>query len=166
MTEGDLEHSGNPTDFAIDGEGFFAVNNNGKVLYTKDGEFKVADGYLVTKEGYEVLDVNGNPVRFTDKTEIDSQGNIYDETGKEVSKLGLYSIEDPQKFGYTYYTSSNATPTDFRILQGYVEKSNVDAVKNMVNLISASRHFDIVNRVITTEDELTNKVLNTVGSVR
>ena len=173
MSQGRLERTSNPYDLAIDGEGFFAVEYGGKVLYTRAGNFKRSfDGYLVTNDGLYVLDRNLNRIKLEDGAVIGEDGAVYKD-GKEIAKIGIFKFDHPEKlkkFGYTYFEetseSGRPVPSNSGVLVGYLERSNVNALREMVNMIKALRHFEISQRTITTSDELLGRLINNLASLR
>jgi len=175
FTEGALENTKIPTHLAIRGDGFFAIERNGRIFYTRDGEFTLdSQGFLVTKSGDRVLDVNGNPIMFLDGYSFDEEGNLRDQNGNVVTRLGVYTFDDPrrlEKFGNNYFyeteRSGRARPSqNFRILVGYVEKSNVEVVKAMVGMINALRHYETSQRAILVNDETLGRLINNVATIR
>ncbi|HRD19634.1 MAG TPA: flagellar hook-basal body protein [Fervidobacterium sp.] len=167
FTQGNLEQTGVETNFAIDGNGFFAVNKNGTVYYTRNGEF-IADENrrLVNTQGYTLLDINGNEIIFPEGGSVGQDGNIFDANGNIVATVGIYNLSNPRKIGETLFNGDAQQSDDFRILSGFVEKSNVNAVREMVKMIEAQRHYDSVSKAIYVHDELLNKVINNVGALR
>lgn len=173
MDQGPLERTGNPLDLAIDGDGFFAVEKNGEILYTRAGNFKLTpDGFIVTPDGAYLLDEDGNRVKVDGDLTIDRDGVVYI-NGERRTKIAVYAFDDPkrlEKVGYTYFkpTESSGKPkkVSVGILQGYVEKSNVNALRDMVEMIKALRHFEISQRVVTSSDELLGRLINNVGTLR
>jgi len=173
MSHGPLEYTGNPLDLAIDGEGFFAVEKSGKVLYTRAGNFKLDEqGRIVTTDGALLLSVEGKPIKVSRNVTITRDGRVFD-GGKEIARVGVYVFEDPQKLkkvGYTYFAPTEASGDPKRgsigIRQGYIERSNVNALRGMVEMIKALRHFEISQRVVTSSDELLGRLINNAGSLR
>ncbi|MFN4199730.1 MAG: flagellar hook-basal body protein [Fervidobacterium gondwanense] len=172
FTQGNLEQTNVQTHLAISGDGFFAVQKNGKTLYTRNGEFVIDnERRLVNTQGYYLLDNNGQIVRFPENGSIDEKGNVRDANGNLVATVPIYSIQNPEKVGETLFTGQAQvidmnTPNDIRILQGFVEKSNVNAVREMVRMIEAHRHYDATSKTIAVHDELLNKLINNVGALR
>ncbi|QTA38670.1 flagellar basal-body rod protein FlgF [Thermosipho ferrireducens] len=166
FSQGVLEHTGVPTNMAIDGSGFFVVKKGDKTLYTRNGEFILNnEGYLTTNEGYYVLDVNGKPIKLDRDFEIADDGTIVN--NGRIVKIAIVELDNLQKLGNTFFTGSPKTiRKQFRILPGYVEKSNVDIVKNMVKMIEATRHYEVLAKAIVVHDELLNKSVNSVGTLR
>lgn len=80
MGQGSLQPTGRVTDMAIDGDGFFVVEKNGEVAFTRDGSFSLdKDGSLVTADGYRVTDTDGNPIEVPTKVRL-----LVDADGKPV----------------------------------------------------------------------------------
>jgi len=174
FTQGPVEYTGNPYDVAIDGEGFFAVDRNGDVLYTRAGNFKRnAEGFLVTNEGDYVLDESGSKIKIPDGAFISEDGVIYDKNNQKIAKIATVVFKNPEKLkkiGYNYFKetkeSGKASFAKLGLKVGYIEKSNVNALREMVNMIKALRHFEVAQRSITTSDELLGKLFNNVGTLR
>lgn len=180
-SQGSLELTDNPLDIAINGRGFFRVQSpNGEELYTRAGSFQLdQDGRLVTPEGFEVLPGINIPQEALDIS-INKDGEIQatlqgqvnpqvvgqldlaifpNEAGLEA--IGSNLLRESQASG----PATVAVPgTDGfgSIEQGFLERSNVDPVQEITNLISAQRAYELNSRVITTADEM----LNAVNSMR
>ncbi len=167
FTDGVYEETRVNTHLALSGNGFFKVQRGNQTLYTRNGEFIVnRDGYLVNTQGEYVLDSNNNRIVFPENGSIDEQGNILDGFGNLVGTIAVVGLDSPRKVGYNNFVGQEIQPGEFRILTGFVEKSNVNAVREMVKLIEAHRHYDITSKSILVHDELLNKVINNVGTLR
>jgi flagellar basal-body rod protein FlgG len=176
---GNFEMTGNPLDFAIDGEGFFMVlGPKGDIVYTRDGSFKVSvtdqGKMLTTSDGYPVLDENGMEIYLdvdTSKLNVSASGEMsyIDETGASVpldQRLGLVKFENRnglESTGKNFYaqTSASGEPlldsdigTKSLINQSFLEASNVQVVEEMVKLIVAQRAYEINSKAIQTSDEM------------
>ena len=88
--QGSLEETNLPLDFAIQGEGFFAIQTVDGVAYTRAGSFTLDnEGYLCLSELGRVLDREGNPIQLpTDKLDVDAQGNLSTQGGEYLATLG------------------------------------------------------------------------------
>ena len=182
---GSFKVTDNSTDFAIKGDGFFAIaytdkQGNSSVKYTRDGAFTVnTQGYLVTKDCDYVLNANdarnGNvngriQVDPTQKITVDELGNIY-QNDQQVGTIGIVDFADYDylaKYGENMYDLVNGgtvTAADGRIVQGTLESSNVNVVSEMVNMITISRAYQAGQKVINTIDETLDKAVNQVGNV-
>lgn len=189
FTQGILQETGNDYDFAIQGKGFFMVQQqDGSVGYTRNGSFTLATGtngtVLATSSGKPVLDTNGAPIVFdesydTTKITIDESGNIsYPDENNNAQpigvQLGIVQFNNPsglEKMSESLYkvTPASGEPrletidpslTKSKILKGYVEGSNVQAVDEMVNLIVAQRAYEMNSKTITASDEMLQQANN------
>ncbi|MGC8902922.1 MAG: flagellar hook-basal body protein [Fervidobacterium sp.] len=168
-SQGILEQTNVPSHLAISGEGFFSVRRGNDTLFTRNGEFlRDNTGKLVTTQGYTLVDENGRDITVPEQFSVDESGNILDAGGNKIGRIPVFNLNEPRKIGDTLFTGqSQVAPQDsFRILSGYVEKSNVNAVKEMVKMIEAHRHYEATSKVIVVHDELLNKVINNVGALK
>ena len=95
--QGGLEETGQPLDFAIEGDGFFALETpNGERVYTRNGNFSLDDeGYLWLSSYGRVLNANGEPMRLiTDRITADDDGNLFTENGGYLGRIGVFRFED------------------------------------------------------------------------
>lgn len=167
QSQGTLKSTGGLLDFAIQGNGMFAVQINGNRQYTRNGTFDVglANGvpYLTTTNGAFVLDNAGNPIQIP-QTE---DGNL-DVSGL-VDRIGVYCFDRPGKMNPVSGTAYQPTQAsgaarlavrgqDYTIMQGAVEQSNVQMQDEMTDMIMAQRAFQISARVVQTEDEIEQNV--------
>jgi len=173
FSTGMLAETGNPTDVAIEGDGFFRVTTpNGDLRYTRDGAFHVdASGLLVTGDGY-VVDGNisiPEGVPHSNVT-IGVDGSVTAEIDGDVQNLGqipLYRFRNPAGLsneGGNLYASTLASgdPTTGipgqngagTLRQYFLEKSNVEVVTELVSLITAQRAYEINSRAIRAGDEM------------
>ena len=174
--EGALEATHRRTDMALMGKGFFTVYNpsNKQYYYTRDGHFTVnKDHILVDSNGNELTGITGKNIKFHDDYSIDKNGFIRDGKNKIVNKLMVVNFKDPtqlRKVGYTYYLATKQSGTanydkGTVIKTGYLEKSNVNAVEEMVKMITAQRVYEFNSKTITTVDQLLDKLVNQVARI-
>jgi flagellar basal-body rod protein FlgG len=181
---GSFMETNNDFDLAIDGEGFFAVLlPNDEVRYTRDGSFKLSvdddESMLVTSEGYMVLSEDDDEIiiesGLADIT-IDDLGYITgrDEEGELVDlgriKLVRFSNQEGlSSEGLNLYSATVASGEEIpieaedmqgRVVQGYLEASNVQVVDEMVKMITAQRAYEINSKTIQTADEMLQLVNN------
>lgn len=164
-TEGNL-------DFAIQGDGYFAVSDGDKIMYTRDGCFSIStesDGsYLVNKQGLYVLDSENRRISVDrDDFNIYIDGSIGD-TGAFIAvydfanKDGLYHAGG--NCFETTAVSGEAVPVESKtVKQGFLEKSNVDFGQEMINMIEAQRAYQLSSRVVKTIDEMEGNANNLRG---
>jgi flagellar basal-body rod protein FlgG len=148
-TQGDLTNTGNPLDVAIMGRGFFQIQAaDGTTLYTRDGAFnKNENGELVTLDGNRVIPNITIPADATEIT-INKSGQIFAKIGNETELTELGQL---QLVNFVNEAGLRAYGT---LQQGYLEGSNVDPVKEITELISAQRAYEMNSKVITTADEM------------
>lgn len=171
--QGSLTNSGNSLDLALKGNGFFTIETPEGERYTRSGEFTLdAEGFITTKEGYRVLGQNG-PIQVSGKEVIiDENGTIFSD-GAEIDTLKLADFNDYtllKKVGDALYIDAsgdggNSKEAEGLIQQGFVEGSNVNSVKSMVEMITMLRSYEANQKVIRTHDEMLQKAANEVGRV-
>ena len=179
--QGNLNPTDNAFDLAIQGRGFFQIQMpNGDTAYTRDGTFQLnADGQLVTHDGYAIqpnITVPSNAVDVSINTsgevlvKLDGQvaysnvGQINtaifpNDAGLESIGSNLY-LETPASGNAS--TAAPGTTGYGTILQGFLETSNVNAVEEISNLISAQRAYEMNSKVIQTSDDM----MGTLTSMR
>jgi flagellar basal-body rod protein FlgG len=154
LTGGPVRDTGEPLDFAVEGDGFFAVRTAGGVRYTRDGQFsRSAAGTLVTATGDDVLGPGGAPVR------VGTDGHV------ASTAIGVVALTNPACQGDNLFTGTAGGAATGRVRGGALEGSAVDPVHTMVEMLGSLRAFEAGQRVITTIDSTLNKAANQVGSV-
>lgn len=171
FSQGSLRITENTYDLALGGEGFFNIEFTSKAgetstKYTRDGGFTLTkDGYLVTKDGDYVLGESGRIQLSTTAgdTIIDREGNIYQD-GNLVASLKITEFEDTNyltHYGETMWDAKDGAVSkdaeDASVYQGYLEMSNANVVKEMVNMITISRQYEANQKMITTFDDTLEK---------
>jgi flagellar basal-body rod protein FlgF len=150
---GGLIKTGNSLDFAVQGDGWFGIQTPNGVAYTRDGRARVDEsGMLRTLNGDPILDAGGAPLLLDGAggdLVVSSDGMI-SQNGKQVGALGLFAIDPGARLTRAgtsgVKTDKPAVPVlDFTrdgVVQGAVEGSNVDGVREMARLIAVTRAFD------------------------
>jgi flagellar basal-body rod protein FlgG len=171
--QGNLEATDNTFDMAVQGKGFFQITlPTGDIAYTRDGTFQLnADGQIVTHDGYLLRPAISIPSNAIDVT-INQSGQVLAKIEGQVafSNVGQIQVANfPNEAGLsaegnnllTQTPASGAPITDNpgsagfgSILQGFLETSNVNAVEEISNLISAQRAYEMNSKVIQTSDEM------------
>lgn len=171
FSQGDFQQTENPYDLTIEGDGFFQVQlPDGSSAYTRDGTFKIdAQGQMVTSEGYLVQPGVTMPADARLVT-ISGEGVVtatVNGSPVQVGELQIARFVNPA--GLTAQGQNLFTPTPAsgdpilgapgvdgmgRILQGYVENSNVRVIEEMVSLIVAQRAYEANSKSIQTADEM------------
>lgn len=160
FSDGAIIVTGNETDLAMQGEALFAVETPNGTRYTRAGNFQLdREGYLVTKDGFKVLGENG-PIQVNGDISVSEAGEV-SKGGTSVDKLRIVSATGMTKEGETLYTAANATPaTNYKVIQGSLENSNVNSIRQMIEMISVTRSYDTNQKALTAHDETLEKAVN------
>lgn len=179
FTQGMIQTTDKPTDFAIEGRGFFVVqrndgNNNGQ-YYTRDGHFHInGEGILVNDAGDRVLARNlqtgelGTINVGSGKLAADVYGNVSID-GVRLYKLytvDFNNYDELTKVGDNLYQGNNPVESNSIVKQNFLEKSNVNIINEMTNMITTMRSFETNQKIVQSLDETLSKLVNEVGSVR
>ncbi len=174
--QGPLLATGNPLDVAIHGEGYFVVETEAGLAYTRDGRFQLnEEGELVTYSGHRVLTENGAFIAPQGKLRIASDGSLLVSIPGEnreqiLDRMRIVGFPDPEKMTHLqdgFYTSSEE-PVDLAPIHlevGYLEASNVNVVSEMVKMIEINQTYEASARAIQTQDSTLGKAVNEVGKV-
>jgi flagellar basal-body rod protein FlgF len=161
---GPIHATGNPLDVAIETpRGLFAVQTPQGIRYTRDGAFSVnQDGLLVTKAGDPVLDDALQPIQLPPGSpKVTPDGSVSVE-GKSAGKIGVFDGEFT-KIGDNLYEGSNAQLIEGpRIAVASLESSNVNPVEAMIQMISVNRAFELAQKSIQQQDELAQKLIQSL----
>jgi flagellar basal-body rod protein FlgF len=167
--QGALRQTGNTYDLAVAGSGWFSVQGPNGVAYTRNGTFSLdAKGQLVTADAQPVLDDGGRPITIgAGKASITPDGRVSVD-GRQIAKLALTTLDPKRlhKLGDNLYTGTVQKGVDpGRVEQGFLESSNVNSVKEMVDLISTMRSFEAGQKAVQAEDDSLGKAVNDVGRI-
>ncbi len=162
FSAGPVTRTGNPLDTAIEGEGFFVVQTDNGEAYTRDGGFTLdAQGQLMTRTGLLVMG-DGGPIAIDPEAgaiEIRADGTIT-QNEIEAGRLRVVAFDTPEaleKLGNNLWAASDEqprAPDRYRVAGGFLEQSNVNAVLELTEMISISRSYQSVARIISQTDEL------------
>jgi flagellar basal-body rod protein FlgG len=166
---GPMQYTGHGLDLAIEGEGFFEIDDVKGPLYTRQGNFQLdGNGRLVDHAGRAVLGSAGEIRIDSAAPRIDRQGRVYD--GETlVGQLRIVRFDDPQAMSRLGAGLSAAGPqeaqpiADPHLRQGYVEASNVVTANEMVQLIETMRHFESNQKLIQGYDDVLERAIRTLG---
>ncbi len=169
FSEGKLINTSNPLDLAIKGRGFFVLEGN---RYTRRGDFQLdSEGYLVNYKGLKVLGANSKPIRVPSGKIIISRDGQITVDGRTVGRLKLVEFPDENKLikvgDSLYVTSLQQQPveSDSEVLQGALEGSNINVIKEMVLMIDSMREFETFQRTIRAIDDISSKAINEIGRI-
>nr|WP_312577402.1 flagellar hook-basal body protein [Sedimentibacter sp.] len=168
FNQGSFYYTGQDTDYAIEGDGFFAVQFEDNIYFTRGGNFeeKNVDGenYLMYQGGY-VLDENEEPIIISYE---DDEYDDYDDY--EEQKIGVFTLEnnsDLRKIGNNLFEIANEDAEynlteQSKYMQGFLESSGVEIADEMVKMLQVQRAFQLNSKVIQTSDEIEQ----TINSLR
>ena len=152
-----LKDTGEPLDFAINGDGFFAVRTSQGKSKTRDGQFAAnAQGQLTTATGNLVLGRNNQPVTIGADGKVDPRA------------LNVVLLNNPRKVGDNLITGTPgavAGQTAGQVRAGALEGSGADPTSAMVDMIASMRAYESGQKVIQTIDETLGKAASSVGTV-
>lgn len=172
FSQGLLDHDANPTDLALVGEGFFAVETPNGEAYTRNGRFMIDDnGVLQTLEGFPVAWDSGpgaiDPTGM--QVTVDSMGGVMQ--GEQL--LGRIAIKnfsnneslEPDHFGYLTLTPGDAVevPHEAEVVQGALERANVDPIVEMTQMILVQRRFERAAQIVSQLDQTYRRLNQTRG---
>jgi flagellar basal-body rod protein FlgF len=174
FSNGDHKPTGKPTDFAIDGDGFFQIRGaDGQPLFTRDGEFHFnQNNTLVTKNGLEVVGDAGPIVLDPEQGAFTvARDGTISQGDNAIGRLALYEIEDTAGLtrveGGYFQAPEGVNPAaleEFSVLQGVIEGSNVVPMAELVSLIAVSRAYEASQRAMRSHDDLITKAINSLGT--
>ena len=159
-----------PLDFAILGDGFFAIQgDDGAVSYTRAGSFSLdEENYLCFPGVGRVLDPQGQAIRlWTDKITADGRGNIFDENDNLLGQIGVYAFADNGQLVHNdngFFTGDGAQVVENpQLLWKYVERSNVELIRQMTDMITCQRALQSCATVTKIYDEVMGHAASDVG---
>ncbi len=177
--QGDVVNTTNPLDIALEGDGFFQIQRpDGTIVYTRDGNFNVnSSGQIVNAAGL-LLEPNISIPENATGIHVGADGRVSvliagETQPEEVGQIELAKFINPgglRSIGGNLYEATTASGEPIlgtpggngfgRLLQGYLEKSNVDVVQEMVSLIVAHRAYEINARAIRTAEQMMETATN------
>lgn len=172
---GEMRETGNPFDFAIEGDAWFAIETPVGMVMTRDGRMTMnAAGELMSIEGYPVLDAGGAPLQLDPRAGAPKAGadGSLTQNGQQVGALGLYNVEPGANF--VRFGNSGVVPAgapepvvdrlDVGVAQGFLEDSNVNPVLEMTRLIMVQRAFENTAALVRDTDSSLDEAIKTLGS--
>ena len=174
-TQGSFDETGMPLDFAIDddGRGFFAIQTDAGIRYTRAGDFSLdEEGYLSLPDHGRVLDVNGEEIALvTDKISTDDFGRMYTQNGGFLGQIGVYVFEDTEglvKDPMGMFDPGGAQPEadTVRLHHGMLERSNVGLAQPMVKMISTQRAYQSSATLTKMYDQVMSHATGDLGRLQ
>ena len=172
--QGPITETGNAFDFLLSGRGFFSVQTANGTLYTRNGRcYRATDGTLVNSQGDPILGEAGPIIVTGGRMDVTEGGDVLVD-GVYVDTLRIRDFpgaDNLLKAGDSLLVplpgvTPQATPGTTRVMQGYVEESNVNTVEEMVNMIDILRNFEMLQRLIQMQDHTLQLATTEIGVVR
>jgi len=178
--QGDLQYTGRSLDLAIEGDGFFAVENNGQEQYTRDGRFRMDEtGQLVSSDGSPVLSADTHAPIILDPNISDIQivdGGAVMQNGAEVDRIGVFNIPNLSELSkqgngrYSLETTGDEIALPEAVInadvqQGYTEDSNVQSVLELTNMMTIMRSYESVSKFLKQAEDLNRRAIERLGKV-
>ncbi len=171
-TQGSMDETGLPLDFAIEGDGFFAIDTDEGRMYTRAGNFILDnEGYLYLPGQGRVLDANGEAIRVvTDHIQTDDYGGIFTEEGGFLGRIGVFTFEDNGELEKNdqglFVSQQEGQPAQVLVHNGMTEHANVDLVQQMTEMISTQRAYQSMAEVTKIYDQVIRKATEDVGRLQ
>lgn len=174
LNQGALKETGNKFNLALDdnGQGFFTIQTERGIEFTRNGSFRLnTEGFLVTSDGSKLLGHNG-PIKASGNEFKVADNGVVSVDGKQVDRVLVSVFEDAsdmQRAGSTAFAAGTPrvrASNDFRIKQGYLEQSNVNALQEMVSLMEVMRNFEANQKALSAHDSRLQKAVSELGRVR
>ena len=169
--QGSLDETGGALDLAIEGEGNFTVQTPAGDRLTRAGAFtRDADGRVVNLDGHPLLDEGGGEIVIpfeARQINVSADGTVSAD-GEPVARIGLVTVEDQSKLfreaGVLFRADTAPTPIeDGRVLQGFLEQSNVNPVAELARMVEVQRAYEYGQKLMDTEDDRIRLVVRTLG---
>lgn len=177
-TQGTFDATGLPLDLALNGPGFFKVGDAaGTVYYTRGGRYILTpEGRVVSSSGMLLLDSQGKPITITGQSVAITGDGTVEVDGEVTATLGVADFDPNGYLGLENVgmglfrkpaaVNENAKNSGTNVLQGYLEDSNADTIRLMVDMIEISRTFEMGQKSIQIQDQTLQRVVTELGAVR
>ncbi|GAX59806.1 flagellar basal body rod protein [Candidatus Scalindua japonica] len=174
-SKGNLKYTGNTLDISIDGDGFFTLETENGMRYTRNGQFRLSNtSEIVTDSGAKLLGLNG-PIQLPKdggEIVIDNAG-IIKVNDKQVGKLMITNFNDLSKVlptgNSTFIAPLDAIDEEgekkFKVAQGYLEGSNVSVVTEMVDMITNMRSYEASNSVVKNFSDMMERLISNQSNI-
>lgn len=173
LSAGAMNPTGDPLHCALQGQGMFVVNDGQRELYSRSGRFlRGADGLLLDTDGRKVQGEGGDISLPNGTVTISSTGDISVD-GVRIDRMRVVQPADPTALrktdGSSFVTAPGATPPipaeNPLVMQGFLETSNVDSVREMVEMISTARNYEMNAKLLTAQDDSLRHSVGELGRV-
>ncbi len=175
FSQGTMIPTGNATDLALSGSGFFVVKGPSGSLYTRNGNFQISSqGVLTTPEGYAVQLIDGKPLQVEsgDAITVASDGSV-SQAGNALGQLQVVDFVDTGKLNRLtgpYFQNLNLQGNPIKasnagVYQGKIENSNAQPAEAAARMVSLLRHFEMLQRAIKLGSDMNQQSIQEVARV-
>ncbi len=170
LSPGTIAQTDATLDVAVDGEGFFVVRDaEANLRLTRDGHFLADDGgVLVTSEGFQVLDTNGQPITVqSGDVEITRDGRVF-AAGEPIATIRLASAPTDGLLragnsSFVVEAGTELADADGQLIQGSLEGSNVQTTALMTQMMNVSRAYESAQRIFSMQNQILGETVRDVG---
>jgi len=173
FTQGDFRETGNVLDLALSGDGFFKIQTQQGMRYTRNGTFSLnKDNILVTENGDQLMGVNGPISIQGSNVQINENGEVFVDNN-QVGKLSIVTFSSKENlikegeslFEYTGEATDETGSETALVKQGSLEMPNTILVIEMTKMVETMRTYESYMKVLQTFDEADTKLVNELGKV-
>jgi flagellar basal-body rod protein FlgF len=176
FSQGSVTSTGNPTDLALSGRGFFVVNGPNGPLYTRNGSFQISQqGTLVSNEGYPVRLSDGQPLTVDPNSAlvVGADGSV-SQNGASLGQLQLVEFADPsllRKASGTNFESPDPrkvapqAATNVQVAQGKLESSNASSTESAARMVVLLRNFEMLQKAVKIGTDMNRQAIEEVAKV-
>ena len=173
-SQGSAMQTGNPLDVMIEGQGMLQVQTPDGTRFTRNGSLSLSsDGILMTRGGHPVMGDKGDILVRGGAFEINSSGEVWQD-GNMIDRIKLVTFDESAELertgGNLFFhggeESGQRPVVDPQMKQGWLEGSNVNAIKNLTSMIVAHRSYEAYQKAISNYDRIMEKSSNAIGDVR
>ena len=175
FSQGELRSTGNPTDVALMGKGFFTVAGPNGPLYTRNGSFRIsASGQMMGAEGYPLVQVGGGTLTLDPASPADiAPDGTVSQDGTAVGQLAIADFSNSAalaKQGHSYFQIADPSvqpvaAASVELRQGMLENSNASGAEGAGRLVSVMRQFEMLKKAASLGDEMNRQAVEQLAKV-
>ncbi|EJY0883553.1 TPA: flagellar hook-basal body protein [Vibrio cholerae] len=169
LSSGEIRQTGRTLDLAVQGDGWFVLRKGNAVMLTRNGQLQLdSQGYISRSNGYRLQGTNGDIQLESTLVAIQRDGRVsFDE--RDIGQIFLVSVAgidaEYYQMGNIYFDRSPRLDIDekSKVLQGYLEQSNVDPSTEIIDLMNANRHIQTMQKSLAAYDQVIKKAISELG---
>jgi flagellar basal-body rod protein FlgF len=175
FAQGSITPTGNQTDLALNGRGFFVASAPSGSIYTRDGNLQISkQGQITTLDGYAIQGQDGKPIQVDSSKSVDiGPDGMVRQDGQDISQISVVDFPDSaalSKQGNNYFridvaTAKPAPATSAQIQQGKLEAANAQPAESAVRLVSVMRQFESLQKALAIGNEMNREAVQDVAKI-